>query len=508
MKRENLFIIILLFVTAIYYIPVINLPLAPYDEAVILVGAEKIQNGQIPHKDFSSEYPAGQLYSLAALFNFFGTSVITERVYDLIIRSFLSLSIFLIIRSLSSSITALVGWLMSLIWLQHSSFPAYPVYPSMLFIFVSVYLLVLYMREKKNFWIVLSALSIVMAVLFRHDLGGYAAIVITIILLFRSIMGVQSWKPLILFVTGGIFAGLSVIGYFFINSAAGFMINDLIMIPVAFLKYQAIPYPALSRWNLPFYIFPLILLAGAVTSIVMIKRKSDDTTAYAIMFISFIGIFCFNQVRVRSDTIHLLPVALTGILLAPVLIHTLSERLSLSTWQNRVVCVLFVIIFGATLSKPVEVIKKLLLTTNGYIIENVNPGIGRAYHLKINADLKDAVTYIRNNTSENENIYVGVKNHDQFVFNDVVIYFLADRNSVTRYHTLNPGVHTTAKIQKELISELKNGSSRLVVLVARSRAEPNLSSVDTQVDLLDNYILNKYELTEKFGIYEIWMKKL
>lgn len=506
-NKKNLFIIILFIITAIYYIPVINLPLAPYDEAVILVGAERILQGQIPHKDFSSEYPAGQLYTLAALFKVFGISVITERIYDLLIKSLLSLSIFLIIRSLSSNTTAVIGWVMSLVWLQHSSFPAYPVYPSILFIFFSIYFLLIYMKEQKHYCVILSALSIVCAVLFRHDLGGYAAIVVTIVLIIRKLAGVQSWAPLISFIASGIIAGLSVMFYFYINSATEFMLNDLISIPMAFLKYQILPYPSLSRYTLPFFVFPIVLIIGIATSVIQIKRKKDDTTAYVVLLISLIGIFFFNQVRVRSDIIHLLPVALSGILLAPILLYTLMKRLSLNIWMYRTIFVLFFIVFGVTLSKPVEVIDRLLSTTNGYIVKHINSDIERANYLNINADIKDTVVYIKDNTSKNEKIYVGVKNHDQFVFNDVIIYFLAERNCISRYHVLNPGVHTTLQVQREVIDEFKKQSPRLVVLVPRSGSEPNLSNVDTHIDLLDNYINNNYELIKTFGIYEIWMKR-
>jgi hypothetical protein len=507
MIKRNLFLIPLFIITAIYYIPIINLPLAPYDEAVILVGAEKVLKGQIPHKDFSSEYPAGQLYTLALFFKVFGTSVITERVYDLIIKTFLSLAVFLIIRSLSSNINALVGWIMSLIWLQYSSFPAYPVYPSILFVFIGIYCLLLHMTKQKNYYVVLSAMSIVMAVLFRHDIGGYAAIAITIVLTFRMIVGVQSRTPLVIFVATGTFAIIALFIYFFMNSAASFIFNDLFMIPLAFREYQVLPYPSFSRWNLPFFMFPLVLVTGAITSIISIKRKKDDSTAYVTLFISLIGIFFLNQVKARSDVIHLLPVAITGILLAPLLLYILSKELSLTTLQHRVVYVMFIIFFGITLSKPIEVITRLLSTTNGYIVENVNPDIKRACHLNINADLKDAIAYIKNNTSKNDSIYVGAKNHDKFVFNDVIIYFLAERQSATRYHILNPGVHTTLKVQREVVNELINNLPPLVVLTQRSPDEPNLSNVDTQVDLLDDYISNNYELIKTYGIYELWIKK-
>lgn len=508
MKKNNLFLIILFIITTIYYLPVINLPLAPLDEAFILVSAEKILNGQIPHKDFSSEYPLGQTVTLAALFKVFGVTVMTERIYDLVIKSLLSLSIFMIIRFLTSNITAIFGWVMALIWLQHSSMPAYPVYPSITLIFIGIYLLLLHMKEQRNYYVILSALFIVLATLFRHDLGGYAAIVIALVLTLRRFSGEQSWTPLISFIVSSVLAVLPVIIYFYMHSAIGYLYNDLILMPLNMVKYQTLPYPSLSRWNLPFYMFPLVVLTGAISSIFLLLRKKNDAIAYAVLLISLLGIFFFNQARWRSDMVHLIPVALTGILLAPVLLYTLSKRLVLSRLSYSVVCLMFIIIFGITLSKPVSVINMLLTSTNGYVIAPTNPDFERASYSKISPELKDTVAYIKNNTAINDDIYVGVKNHDRFVFNDVIIYFLAQRDSATRYHLLNPGYHSTVKVQKEVINEFRNNPPKLIVLTLRSRYEPNLGGIDTKTDLLDNYIATNYEFKEKYGLFEIWMQKL
>jgi hypothetical protein len=272
-------------------------------------------------------------------------------------------------------------------------------------------------------------------------------------------------------------------------------------------KNQVFPYPSLSRWNLPFYVFPLVILTGAIYSIFLIIRKKDDTIAHAILLISLLGIFFFNQARWRSDTAHLIPVALTGILLAPVLLYTLIERLSLNAWYSRIVFVLFIITFGITLSKPITVIKRLISTTNGYMLKNINPDIERAKYWDIREDIRDTVAYIKKNTSKNDYIYVGVKNHDKFNFNEVLIYFLSERDCASRYHVLNTGFHTTAKVQEAMVNEFKNRPPMLALLLTRFRNEPNSSSIDTKVDILDNYISSHYELKETFGFYEIWMLK-
>jgi hypothetical protein len=249
-------------------------------------------------------------------------------------------------------------------------------------------------------------------------------------------------------------------------------------------------------------------MTGVITSIILIKRKKEDTGAYTLFLVSFIGLLFFDRIRMRPDNAHLLPVALTGILLAPILLYTLSRELSLVSWKKNVVYVLFIAVFGITLSKPVEVITMILSRTNGYIVKNVNPDIDRAKYQYVSEDIKNAVSYIKMNTLNDDYIYVGVKNHDRFIFNDLLIYFLADRNYASRYHALNPGVQTTFKVQNEMINEFKKNSPRLIVLGSRTWNELNLSGVDTKVDLLDNYISANFELKKTYGPYEIWMVRL
>lgn len=175
---------------------------------------------------------------------------------------------------------------------------------------------------------------------------------------------------------------LPVIIYFFLNSDIEAIIDDLIFIPMDTIMQQTFPYPALSKWNLPFYVFPSVLLVGIVTFFILIKCKMDNTVAYGILLISLVGIVFLNQVWARSDTAHLLPVALTAILLSPILFYTLSRMLSLRPWLYGLFFVLFIIFFGITLSKPIN--KKYRLLPGSYTIEIVNPDIERTRYTMLN----------------------------------------------------------------------------------------------------------------------------
>jgi hypothetical protein len=508
MNKNYLLFIILIIVTALYFFPVINLPLAPLDEAVILVGAERILKGQIPNKDFFTVYPPGQIYTLSALFRLFGISVTVERMYDIIVKILLSLSVFLVIKRLSSDKIALCGWVMSLIWIEYSTFPAYPVYPTLFFILISVSFILFYMDRPKNYYIFLSAVSIMIAILFRHDLGGLAAIAIMLVLFLRKMMNVhRSWSPMITFILSVLITALPVIFIVYINSSIKLMVDDLILYPALVLpKYSELPYPPLSRWNLPFYVFPLVMVAGIITFLILNRREINKTVVYGVLLVSLIGLFFLNQVRVRSDLIHLLPVAMIGIILAPILLFVLPRALSVSTWQYRTLCVLFIVFFTITLSKPIG--RKFRSFPKGYSVKEVNPEIERARYQYIVPDIKQAVAFIKKITSEDDYIYVGVINHDRFTVNHPIIYFLTERRSATKYHEFNPGLINTLRTQEVMVGELKDKDVPVVVLAEQPWEEPNLSSADSGTNILDNYIKANYKLKKTYGNFEIWTKNM
>ncbi|MCZ6877710.1 MAG: hypothetical protein O7G29_06180, partial [Acidobacteria bacterium] len=53
-----------------------------YDEGIVVYAAERILKGEIPYRDFWGIYPPGQFYTLALAFNFFGTSLMVERIWE------------------------------------------------------------------------------------------------------------------------------------------------------------------------------------------------------------------------------------------------------------------------------------------------------------------------------------------------------------------------------------------------------------------------------------------
>ena len=61
-------------------------PLSPYDEGLVVYGAQRVREGDVPYRDFWTLYAPGQLYVLAGLFEVFGASLLVERIYTNVVH--------------------------------------------------------------------------------------------------------------------------------------------------------------------------------------------------------------------------------------------------------------------------------------------------------------------------------------------------------------------------------------------------------------------------------------
>ncbi len=113
----------------------------------------------------------------------------------------------------------------------------------------------------------------------------------------------------------------------------------------------------------------------------------------------------------------------------------------------------------------------------------------------------DAIRYVQQRTGADEPIFVGLGRHDKIFVNDVTFYFLAARRSATRWHHMDPGLQTSAPIQREVVAELGAERPRFVLLESRwdGEKEPNDSAVSSGVTILDDYIRGRFAPVAAFG---------
>ena len=92
------------------------------------------------------------------------------------------------------------------------------------------------------------------------------------------------------------------------------------------------------------------------------------------------------------------------------------------------------------------------------------PGLGRLACLETGKDNVDAVQFVQTITKPEDYLFVGTGRHDKIFANNILFYFLANRRPATKWHHFDPGLQTSAEIQREIITELEVKRPPVVVL--------------------------------------------
>ncbi len=475
-----------------------------YDEGFVIAAADRILSGELPYRDYWSIYPPGQFFLLAAAFSLFDPSLLTARGYDILIKIALLITTFLLAKRLTrSNMAAWIAWLLSLLWISHYPLPLYPVYPAAWLLLLSAYLFSQYLSAQRAPWLFTSILSLLLATLFRHDMGLPALFAVLVTLgLFLKTRG-AGYTPLwhaISFSAAGLLLLLLALWTF---ASPAVLWQQLVATPAWLIPaFRSLPYPFHFGAVTPlFVLLPFILLATIAAIAYLFWKKSDNR--YALLYLLLLCLACAYQVLVRSDVVHLLAVTLCGIPLVAVLLHQLVQPLAMI--KRLSIGVVTLSAAGFLFWPQIQNYQTTLDTLINTQLPQATSG--RAGYAYLNPQLKMIIQLIKNNTAEDEKIYVGVQNHDQFLLNDPLIYFLSERGYGTRYHELHPGITTTAEVQQQIIQELQQHRVRMVILAQRSSQEPNASRRDNGVNLLDNYLHSRYRMVRELGEYQIWWPK-
>jgi hypothetical protein len=87
---------------------------------------------------------------------------------------------------------------------------------------------------------------------------------------------------------------------------------------------------------------------------------------------------------------------------------------------------------------------------------------------------------------------------------------ILDRPNPTRYDAMQPGVVTTASVQREMVRSLERARVSLVVHWVNPTAslpEPNGAGRSSGVDVLDRYLAARFGAVARFGDYQVWLRR-
>jgi len=522
---------------ALAQLPTLGLPLGAFDEALVLVGGERVLSGELPYRDFYALYPPGQYYATAGLFALFGTHVVTLRGYCLLVRAGIALLVYLLARRLGGTALALASWAATIAWLAAVGNFGYPVFPALALGLCTLLLLTDAVRRAAGEPRPLGRLAaagatLAGAALFRHDVGAYSLLAATPLLAGLALRPASAAEPRARLAEAAMRLapfGVALAAVFLLPAAA-----LLVRVPwdqVAFELFtypfstyaavRSLPYPPLFAG--PFslatlldpgafaaatlgaaLLAPLAIHGGGLAGAWLVARRHPRgplgaTDAFALASLSLYGLLLHNLARVRPDPVHAVAAVVVSFAVAAGLSRILHARPSVAARALLGLLAAILLLEVTTALGAIEGGRRAgLLRRPSHAWSDP-----RGAPLDSDAARRAAAQHLSRVVPPGERIFVGCGRHDRIFANEPILYFLSGRAPGGKYHALDPGVATTPAVQDEIVAGLERHRVAWVVLSTRNDevAEANAGSLPGGARRLDDYLAAHYAPERRFGRY-------
>jgi hypothetical protein len=463
----------------------------PHDEGLMLAAGRRVSDGQLPYRDFYANYGPGQYLLVGGLDALLGPSLMAWRVVRVLLDAGVAVLAYALARRDASEPLALAAWL------AVAAAMAYPIIPhpnpaALALGFASL----LAARSGPGRAGALAGL----AFLFRFDIGIAAATGAALaaaeargkrtagrVIAVAAVVGALALAPFVLAAPGE-----------FWDQTFGFALDEQ--------GLQRLPLP--GAWQGGFepnmilqHYFAYVLLAGAALWLVLALRSRAPLRMWAPAPLALAGVV---YLLARADEFHLVPLAAV----LPVLLATVADReRRAGRWPSVAAAVLLLALI-AVQALDRKRIQLLDPPPQEEVAVDVADGV-EAPEAEARA-LSRLVRYVRSRVPAAAPIFVANPRHDLVKVGNPLVYVLADRPNPTRYDVFQPGVITSAPVQREVLSDLRRTRPELVVRWDSPVAddpEPNGAGRPSGVHLLDRYLGREYDPVAHFGDYTVLARR-
>jgi hypothetical protein len=517
-----------------------------YDEGLVLTAAMRVALGQIPHRDFYTNYGPAQFYILAGLFNAFGTSILVERLFDLSIKA-LSVTVVYAIASFYCRTTIAVGIsIVALLWtfgVMNETCGAAITPVSLLNLIGTALILSIFRSPVPTKRMLAAGVVAGTATLFRYDTGVLLIVISTCAIAFATLARLRGpqararafGSALGLYIFGFLVVVLPPVIYYLSVAPVRPLIHDFFLYPVRYYHSgRNLPFPRISLSELDQSAIYSIIAIILISIVLACFRVGDNTQSslntrgkesYREFLIAF-GLLAFGMYIkgfVRVHLTHLfLSIIPSGLLLA-ILVENRSTfprtvRLSVmflaslfvssSLWSARIE----LRSLRSQRSSLAHLAKSVLLRRDAPEIlaewcKTTNPLTSGICFLTDYGRIQ-TIEFIGSHTVPSQRLFVGLTSHDRIFANDNIIYFATQRLPATKWSHFDPDLQNRYDVQAEMIRELDSNDPPYIVRDSEfdSVREPNDSSKSSGITLLDGYLRKEYHPINTFGTMSVWQR--
>jgi hypothetical protein len=471
----------------------------PHDEGLMLQAGERIADGQLPYRDFYANYGPGQYFLIGGLDWLFGPSLLTWRIVRVLLDAGVAVLAYALVRRDAPEPLALGAWLAVAAAMAYPSIP----HPNPTALALALGGLLLAERRPA-----LAGALAGVAIVFRLDVG--AAGLAGVVLLAWSGARAASGGAL---PAGGRRAAARA-------ALAGVAVALLLMAPVVIAApgdfwdqtigfaldeqgLQRLPLP--GAWDGGFepnkileHYYPYVLLAATALWLAAAIRGRLAARLWAAAPLAAAGIV---YLLARADVYHLVPLAAV----LPILLATAAARERHTVWSVALVLMLGLIAVQGLDRKRIQLLDPPPLATIDIdVADGVEAPPDEA------RSLEQLTRYVRDRVPPGDPVFVANPRFDLVTVGNPLVYVLVDRPNPTRYDVMQPGVVTTAPVQREIVADLKQSRPRLVIRWLSALAdqpEDNGAGRSSGVHILDRYIAGAYAPQRRFGDYQVLARR-
>jgi hypothetical protein len=460
----------------------------PHDEGLMLQAGERIADGQLPYRDFYANYGPGQYFLIGGLDWLFGPSLLTWRIVRVLLDAGVAVLAYALVRRDAPEPLALGAWVAVAAAMAYPSIP----HPNPTALALGLGALLLAERRPA-----LAGALAGVAIVFRLDLG-VAALVGVMLLAWSEGRSPAAARAALTGVAVAVVLMAPVViaapGDFW-DQTIGFALDEQ--------GLQRLPLP--GAWDGGFepnkileHYYPYVLLAAAALWLAAAVRGRLPVRLWAAAPLAAAGVL---YLLARADVYHLVPLAAV----LPVLLATAAATERNTAWVVALVLALGLIAIQGLDLKRIQLLDPPPLAT---IDIDVADGV-KAPPAEARA-LSELSRYVRSRVPPGDPVFVANPRFDLVNVGNPLVYVLVGRPNPTRYDVMQPGVVTTAPVQREIVGDLERSRPRLVIRwlspVADHR-EDNGAGRSSGVQLLDRYLARAYEPARRFGDYLVLARR-
>jgi hypothetical protein len=457
----------------------------PHDEGLMLQAGERIADGQLPYRDFYANYGPGQYFLIGGLDAVFGPSLLTWRIVRVLLDAGVAVLAYALVRRDAPEPLALGAWVAVAAVMAYPSIP-HPNPTALALAFGGLLL-----AERRPVW---AGAVAGVAIAFRLDLGLAALAGVALLAgerraaaraaLTGAAVALVLMAPVVIAAPGD-----------FWDQTIGFALDEQ--------GLQRLPLP--GAWEggfepnkmLEFYA-PYLLLAGSAVWLGVAVVRRLPLRLWAPAPLAAAGVI---YLLARADVYHLVPLAAV----LPVLLATAAAREGRTVWAVALVTVVALIAIQGLDRKRIQLLDPPPLAT---IDIDVADGVKASPREA--RSLEQLTDYVRERVPPGDPVFVANPRFDLVTVGNPLVYVLVGRPNPTRYDVMQPGVVTTAPVQREIVGDLERARPRLVIRwlsPLADRPEDNGAGESTGVRILDRYLERTYAPQRRFGDYLVLARR-